>query len=332
MLSSAASLYVIKGRKSLLRKFINDEGQKKFQTETRTNDTLTVASSRLRAPSFSSQFELPVLPPTTTTLTSTPATLMTSMTLTSTSTKLLTTATAASYVLEHHPSEDGYVGDLNVIDVESELYSPVRQLPGLREIGRIRSLDEKMSEATEFCSTRGLVNEFGSHPAISGLGKGHPGIGELGPGPIFGERKGHPGIGSLGHIGGHPGIGQLGPAKGHPGLGMLPPSCNPPEDETGVIRVKTIGVLQPPSFAEDQSRPLALAMPLGSVPGRGEDPTSLYCHPDGDSSQQRHDNLGDGISDRDAQREMSELEFALQNLNPTEVERRRKVFQQQQYR
>ena len=261
--------------------------------------------------------------------------MLTSTTLTSTSTKLVTSAAAATNVIDEHPSEDGYVGDLNVIDVESELCSPVRQLPGLRDIGRIRSLDEKMSEANEFCSTRGLVNEFGSQPAISGLGlgKGHPGIGELGPGSIFGEGKGHPGIGSLGHIGGHPGIGQLGPAKGHPSLGMLPPSLNPPEEEAGVIRVKTIGVLQPPSFAEDQSRPLALAMPLGSVPGRGEDPTSLYCHPDDEASQQqRLGNLGDGLSDHDAQREMSELEFALQNLNPSEVERRRKMFQQQQYR
>jgi len=29
---------------------------------------------------------------------------------------------------------------------------------------------------------------------------------------------------------------------------------------------------------------------------------------------------------------MSELEFALQNLNPSEVARRRRVFHQQQYR
>jgi len=140
-------------------------------------------------------------------------------------------------------------------------------LPGLRDIGRIKSLDDKTSE---FGAVKNLVSEFGSHPAISSLGRGHPGIGEIGPPAMFGDlggQKGHPGIGSLGHVGGHPGIGQLGPVKGHPGLGMLPPSTNPPEDELGVIRVKTIGVLHPPSFAEDQSRPLALAMPLGSVPG-----------------------------------------------------------------
>jgi hypothetical protein len=69
------------------------------------------------------------------------------------------------------------------------------------------------------------------------------------------------------------------------------------------------------------------------APGHGEDPTSLYCHPDDDPSHRRlHDNVGDGISDHDSRREMSELEFALQNLNPSEVVRRRRMFHQQQYR
>ena len=258
-----------------------------------------------------------------------------------------TTATRAFDFDEHHP-EEGYVGKLNVIEVESGLCSPVRQLPALRNIGRIKSLDEKMSEMNDFEDLpRGRGFEFGSQPAISGLGKGHPGIGEIGPPSSFSEfgfrgigghpgigslgpQQGHPGIGSLGHIGGHPGIGQLWPEKGDPGLGIPPPSWNPPEDEPGVIRIKTIGVLQPPSFAEDQSRPIALAMPLGSVPGHGEDPTSLYRHTGGDS--QHPDNVGDGMSDRDAQRDMSELEFALQNLDPTEVERRRKTFHRQQFR
>jgi hypothetical protein len=68
-------------------------------------------------------------------------------------------------------------------------------------------------------------------------------------------------------------------------------------------------------------------MPLGSVPGHGEDPASLYRHASDDA---RHENAADGMSERDSQ--LSELEYALQNLNPSEVERRRKMFQQQQYR
>ena len=75
-------------------------------------------------------------------------------------------------------------------------------------------------------------------------------------------------------------------------------------------------------------RPLALAMPLGSVPGHGEDPTSLYRT---NVANRNIENVGDGMSpQRNA--EMSELEVALQNLNPSDVERRRKMFQQQQYR
>lgn len=35
------------------------------------------------------------------------------------------------------------------------------------------------------------------------------------------------------------------------------------------------------------------------------------------------------IMDLDASREMSDLEFTLANLNPSEVERRRKIFKQQ---
>ena len=355
---------------------------------------------------------------------------------------------------EQHP-EEGYVGKLSVIDVESEIGSPVRRLPGLGELGRFKSLDEKMLDFGELSAPKGFA-EFGSQPLISGLGigeigppsffselgghseigtfggmgghsgigslgqigghpglgslgqmgghpglgsigqigghpgigsnvqkGGHPGLGSLGqigghPGlgsigqigghPGLGELgapRGHPGIGSLGDMGvhpgigapsqiglgepgppkGHPGIGQLGPAMGghpglgqlgstlgHPGLGMPPPSWNPPEDEEpGVIRIKTVGVLQPPSFSEDQSRPLALAMPLGSVPGHGEDPTALYRQTVDDAAVRR-ENVADGISDRDTEREMSDLEFALQNLNPTEVEMRRKMFRQQQYR
>jgi hypothetical protein len=357
-------------------------------------------------------------------------------------------------IAEQHP-EEGYVGKLSVIDVESEIGSPVRRLPGLGELGRFKSLDEKMLDFGELSAPKGFA-EFGSQPLISGLGigeigppsffselgghseigtfggmgghsgigslgqigghpglgslgqmgghpglgsigqigghpgigsnvqkGGHPGLGSLGqigghPGlgsigqigghPGLGELgapRGHPGIGSLGDMGvhpgigapsqiglgepgppkGHPGIGQLGPAMGghpglgqlgstlgHPGLGMPPPSWNPPEDEEpGVIRIKTVGVLQPPSFSEDQSRPLALAMPLGSVPGHGEDPTALYRQTVDDAAVRR-ENVADGISDRDTEREMSDLEFALQNLNPTEVEMRRKMFHQQQYR
>jgi hypothetical protein len=274
---------------------------------------------------------------------------------------------------EQHP-EEGYVGNLNVIDVESELCSPVRRLPGLGDLGRMRSLDDKMPELGNDLSSLGKsFGEFGSQPAFSELNisKGHPGIGELGPPRNFNELGGHPGIGSLGQIGGHPGIGelgpprgfgshpaigelgapkghpgigqigpslgrpgigQLGPGRGHPGIGMPPPSWNPSDDirmdEPGVIRVKTVGVLEAPSLSGDQSRPLALAMPLGSVPGHGEDPTMLYRH----EIANREENVADGMSERDAQREMSELEFALQNLNPSEVERRRKLFHQQQYR
>ena len=68
-------------------------------------------------------------------------------------------------------------------------------------------------------------------------------------------------------------------------------------------------------------------MPLGSVPGHGEDPTSLYRT---NVANRNIENVGDGMSQRNA--EMSELEVALQNLNPSDVERRRKMFQQQQYR
>ena len=427
---------------------------------------MTVSSSRLRGPACSSQILEPL------------------------------------DIAEQHP-EEGYVGKLSVIDVESEIGSPVRRLPGLGELGRFKSLDEKMLDFGELSAPKGFA-EFGSQPLISGLGigeigppsffselgghseigtfggmgghsgigslgqiGGHPGLGSLGqmgghPGlgsigqigghPGIGsnvQMGGHPGLGSLGHMGGHPGlgslgqmgghpglgslgqigghpgigsnvqmgghpglgslgqigghpglgslgqigghpglgelgaprghpgigslgdmgvhpsigspsqiglgepgppkghpgIGQLGPAMGghpglgqlgstlgHPGLGMPPPSWNPPKDEEpGVIRIKTVGVLQPPSFSEDQSRPLALAMPLGSVPGHGEDPTALYRQTVDDAAVRR-ENVADGISDRDTEREMSDLEFALQNLNPTEVEMRRKMFHQQQYR
>jgi hypothetical protein len=41
---------------------------------------------------------------------------------------------------------------------------------------------------------------------------------------------------------------------------MPPPSWNPPEDEPGVIRIKTIGVLQPPSFSEDQAQILSVSV------------------------------------------------------------------------
>lgn len=196
---------------------------------------------------------------------------------------------------EQHP-EEGYVGNLNVIDVESELCSPVRKLPGLGDLGRMRSLDDKMADlGTEFSSLGKSYGEFGSFELS--FSKGHPGIGEI-------------------------------PGRGHPGLGMPLPSNDIQMDEPGIIRVKTVGVLEAPSLSGDQSRPLALAMPLGSVPGHGEDPTMLYRH----EVANRGENVADGMSEREAQREMSELEFALQNLNPSEVEHRRKLFHQQQYR
>ena len=113
--------------------------------------------------------------------------------------------------VEQHP-EEGYVGKLNVIDIESELGSelgsPERQLPhlqklaysGLGALGKMRSMDEHASEFGGGLSWAAKT-QFGSQPALaeSDLFRGHPGIGELGP------PRGHPGIGSLGQLGGHPG-------------------------------------------------------------------------------------------------------------------------------
>ena len=103
---------------------------------------------------------------------------------------------------------------------------------------------------------------MGGHPGLGQIGPGppmggHPGLGQIGPGPPMG---GHPGLGQIGPGPmGHPGIGQLGSTRGHPGLGMPPPSWNQDDDdismdEPGVIRIKTVGVLQPPSMSGDQSR------------------------------------------------------------------------------
>ena len=113
--------------------------------------------------------------------------------------------------MEQHP-EEGYVGKLNVIDIESELESelgsPDRQLPhlqklaysGLGALGKMRSMDDHASEFGGGLSWAAKT-QFGSQPALaeSDLFRGHPGIGELGP------PRGHPGIGSLGQLGGHPG-------------------------------------------------------------------------------------------------------------------------------
>ena len=119
--------------------------------------------------------------------------------------------------VEQHP-EEGYVGKLNVIDIDSELGSelgsPDRQLPhlqkvahpGLGGVGKMRSMDEHESEFGGGLSGSGLSwaakAQFGSQPILaeSNLFRGHPGIGELGP------PRGHPGIGSLGQLGGHPGM------------------------------------------------------------------------------------------------------------------------------
>jgi hypothetical protein len=106
----------------------------------------------------------------------------------------------------------------------------------------------------------GELNQPMGHPGIGQIGPGplgHPGLGQIGSGLSMG---GHPGLGQIGPGPmGHPGIGQLGPARGHPGLGMPPPSWtnqsdNFTMDEPGVIRIKTVGVLEPPSMSGDQSR------------------------------------------------------------------------------
>jgi hypothetical protein len=44
---------------------------------------------------------------------------------------------------------------------------------------------------------------------------------------------------------------------------------------------------------------------------------------------QQVEGAGSNIFDSDASREMSDLEFTLANLHPSEVERRRKIFKQQ---
>jgi len=39
------------------------------------------------------------------------------------------------------------------------------------------------------------------------------------------------------------------------------------------IRIKTVGVLEPPSITSGNARTLALALPLGSVPSQRDDST-----------------------------------------------------------
>jgi hypothetical protein len=112
--------------------------------------------------------------------------------------------------VEQHP-EEGYVGKLNVIDIESELGSefgsPDRQLPhlqkhlGLGGLSKMRSMDEHESDYGGGMSWASKAH-FGSQPSMAetNLFRGHPGIGELG------IPRGHPGIGSLGQLVSQPGM------------------------------------------------------------------------------------------------------------------------------